>query len=94
MRRVKGPQHTPAEAPGEAQLDVAFRFEATAEVWLYEGKGGWHFVSLPVGPTRGQSVRGSQPTGSAARRPRGAMRPGGTATSLLLGRRLARRAVG
>lgn len=23
------------------------RFEITGEIWLYPGKGGWHFVSLP-----------------------------------------------
>jgi hypothetical protein len=24
------------------------RFRVTAEVWLYPGKGGWHFVTLPA----------------------------------------------
>ena len=23
------------------------KFEFTAKIWLYEGEGGWHFVSLP-----------------------------------------------
>ncbi|APG88920.1 hypothetical protein SAMCCGM7_pC1736 (plasmid) [Sinorhizobium americanum CCGM7] len=23
-------------------------FEFDAELWLYPGKGGWHFVTLPV----------------------------------------------
>ncbi|MEZ2329492.1 DUF1905 domain-containing protein [Mesorhizobium sp. RCC_202] len=25
-----------------------FRYEMQAEIWVYPGKGGWHFVTLPV----------------------------------------------
>ena len=24
------------------------RYEVQAEIWIYPGKGGWHFVTLPV----------------------------------------------
>jgi hypothetical protein len=25
-----------------------FRYEMQAEIWVYPGKGGWHFVTLPA----------------------------------------------
>ncbi|TIU93337.1 MAG: DUF1905 domain-containing protein [Mesorhizobium sp.] len=24
-----------------------FRYDVQAEIWVYPGKGGWHFVTLP-----------------------------------------------
>lgn len=29
--------------------DQVEQFEFDAELWLYPGKGGWHFVTLPTG---------------------------------------------
>lgn len=28
-------------------MNHKIRYEFTAKIWLYEGPGGWHFVSLP-----------------------------------------------
>jgi hypothetical protein len=25
-----------------------FRYQMEAEIWVYPGKGGWHFVTLPA----------------------------------------------
>ncbi|MDX8517275.1 DUF1905 domain-containing protein [Mesorhizobium dulcispinae] len=38
------------ERPCEAASDgiAMLRYEIRAEIWVYPGKGGWHFVTLPA----------------------------------------------
>jgi hypothetical protein len=29
-------------------MSTKIKFEFTAKIWIYSGKGAWHFVSLPL----------------------------------------------
>lgn len=40
-------------------MSVTYRLKG--KVWLYDGAGGWHFVTLPKGPA--QELRGAFDTG-------------------------------
>lgn len=43
---------------------MSIRYEFEAEVWLYQGKGAWHFVTTPAEVTAGlNAIRGPKSRG-------------------------------